>query len=98
MIWRGPIIRKNRAYAETLNKEKGEDGKYKYGAGVSLGIYGCGLDGVDSSEAWAELNPDNTVTIYDSWEDHGQGADIGTLTHAHETLRQAGFTPDRIGW
>ena len=91
-----PYYQKNKAYAETLNQEKGEKGKFKYGAGVSLGVYGCGLDGVDSSEAWAELNPDNTVTIYDSWEDHGQGADIGTLTHAHETLRQAGFTPDQI--
>ena len=91
-----PKYQANKAYAEELNKTKSEDGKYKYGVGVSLGIYGCGLDGVDSSEAWAELNEDNTVTIYNSWEDHGQGADIGTLTHAHETLRQAGFTPDRI--
>ena len=86
-----PKYQANKAYAEELNKTKSEDGKYKYGVGVSLG-----LDGVDSSEAWAELNEDNTVTIYNSWEDHGQGADIGTLTHAHETLRQAGFTPDRI--
>ena len=91
-----PKYQANKAYAEELNKTKSEDGKYKYGVGVSLGIYGCGLDGVDSSEAWAELNEDNTVTIYNSWEDHGQGADIGTLTHAHETLRQAGITPDRI--
>ncbi len=91
-----PKYQANKAYAEKLNAEQSEGGKYKYGAGVSLGVYGCGLDGVDSSEAWAELNEDNTVTIYNSWEDHGQGADIGTLTHAHETLRQAGFTPDRI--
>lgn len=91
-----PYYHKNKEYAEKLNAEQGENGKYKFGAGVSLGVYGCGLDGVDSSEAWAELNPDHTVTIYDSWEDHGQGADIGTLTHAHETLRQAGFTPEEI--
>ncbi len=91
-----PKYQANKAYAEELNKTKGEDGKYKYGVGVSLGIYGCGLDGVDSSEAWAQLNEDGTVTIYNSWEDHGQGADIGTLTHAHETLRQAGFTPEQI--
>ncbi len=91
-----PKYQANKAYAEELNKTKSEDGKYKYGVGVSLGIYGCGLDGVDSSEAWAELNADGTVTIYNSWEDHGQGADIGTLTHAHETLRQAGFKPEQI--
>ena len=91
-----PYYHKNQEYVESLNRDQSEGGKYKYGVGVSLGIYGCGLDGVDSSEAWAELNEDGTVTIYDSWEDHGQGADIGTLTHAHETLRQAGITPDQI--
>ena len=47
--------------------------------GVSLGVYGCGLDGVDTSNAFAELNPDGTVTMYAAWEDHGQGADMGVL-------------------
>lgn len=72
------------------------DGKLRYGVGLSQGVYGCGLDGKDGSFANVQLNPDNTVTIFDSWEDHGQGADIGTLTMAHETLREAGFTPERI--
>ncbi len=27
----------------------------KYGVGISIGIYGCGLDGPDSSEIWVEL-------------------------------------------
>ena len=67
----------------------------KHGVGIALGVYGCGLDGVDSSEAWAELTPIG-VTIYNAWEDHGQGADIGTLTIAHETLRQAGIRPEDI--
>ncbi|MPM15783.1 Aldehyde oxidoreductase [bioreactor metagenome] len=77
-------------------KNAAAGGKVKYGVGVSLGVYGCGLDGVDSSECWVDLNPDGTVTVRNSWEDHGQGADIGTLTSAHETLRKAGFTPDMI--
>jgi len=67
----------------------------KRGVGLSLGIYGCGLDGPDSSEAWAELTPTG-VTIGDSWQDHGQGADIGTLSHAHETLRHMGIKPEQI--
>ena len=46
--------------------------------------------------AGATLNPDGTVTLRNCWEDHGQGADIATLTAGHETLRQAGFTPDMI--
>ena len=72
------------------------DGKMKYGIGVSLGVYGCGLDGVDTSNAFAELNPDGTVTMYAAWEDHGQGADMGVLVSSHETLRQAGIRPEQI--
>ena len=78
---------------EEKNKESD---RYKYGVSVTLGIYGCGLDGVDTSEAYVELLPDNYVLVADSWEDHGQGADIGSLTMAHETLKAAGVTPDRI--
>lgn len=77
-------------------KNAASDGRYKYGIGVSSGVYGSGLDGVDSSQAYAELNPDGSVTMYVSWEDHGQGADMGTLVSAHETLRQAGLTPEQI--
>lgn len=77
-------------------KNAASDGRYKYGIGISSGVYGSGLDGVDSSQAYAELNPDGSVTMYVSWEDHGQGADMGTLVSAHETLRQAGITPEQI--
>ena len=90
-----------RPYYEAAKKRVAEknaasDGKIKYGVGVSLGVYGCGLDNSDASECWADLNPDGTVTLRNSWEDHGQGADIATLTAGHETLRQAGFTPEMI--
>jgi aldehyde oxidoreductase len=67
----------------------------KRGVGISLGIYGCGLDGPDSSEARVELTPTG-VTVYNSWEDHGQGADLGALTMAHEVLRVAGIKPEQI--
>ena len=90
-----------RPYYEAAKKRVAEknaasDGRIKYGIGVSLGVYGCGLDNSDASECWATLNPDGTVTLRNCWEDHGQGADIATLTAGHETLRQAGFTPDMI--
>lgn len=71
-------------------------GRYKYGTAVTVGVYGCGLDGVDASEAFVELLPDGRVLVGSSWEDHGQGADLGTLTMAHETLRHAGFRPEDI--
>lgn len=68
----------------------------KRGVGIALGVYGAGLDGADSAAADAELMSDGTVTIYDCWEDHGQGADMGTLGTAHEALRPLDISPDKI--
>ncbi|MGA3161996.1 MAG: molybdopterin-dependent aldehyde oxidoreductase [Terracidiphilus sp.] len=65
------------------------------GVGLSLGIYGCGLDGPDGAETAVELTP-HGVTIYDTWQDHGQGADLGTLSFAYETLRPLGLRPEQI--
>ncbi|WP_419659056.1 molybdopterin-dependent aldehyde oxidoreductase [Desulfosarcina variabilis] len=84
-------------YKAALDQAKAEStDAVKKGVGISIGVYGCGLDGPDASEAWAELNADDTVTIFNCWEDHGQGADAGTLGVAAEALRVAGITPDRI--
>ncbi len=84
-------------YKAAKEKAKNEsNGQVKKGVGIALGIYGCGLDGADASEIRVELNPDNTVTVYNSWEDHGQGADIGTLGTAHEALRPLGLKPEQI--
>ncbi|PID41037.1 MAG: hypothetical protein CR984_00115 [Proteobacteria bacterium] len=84
-------------YKAALEKAKAESSaEVKKGVGISIGVYGCGLDGPDASEAWVELNSDDTVTVYNCWEDHGQGADAGTLGVAHEALRVTGITPDRI--
>jgi aldehyde oxidoreductase len=85
---------KYKAALEAAKKASGPD--KKRGVGISIGVYGCGLDGPDGSEIWVELMPDNTVTVYSSWEDHGQGADMGALGTAHEALRPMGITPDKI--
>ena len=61
-----------------------------------MGIYGCGLDGVDVLEAFVELLSNNDILVGDSWEDHGQGADIGSLSIAHETLKEIGIKPENI--
>jgi aldehyde oxidoreductase len=65
------------------------------GVGVALGIYGSGLDGIDGAEAWVELTRDG-VTVYNCWQDHGQGADIGTVGTAHEALLPIGIEPGQI--
>ena len=84
-------------YKEALKKAKANsDAKVKRGVGLSIGIYGCGLDGPDASAVRVELNPDNSATLYNTWEDHGQGADMGSLGTAHQALRPLGLSPEQI--
>jgi aldehyde oxidoreductase len=84
-------------YEAACKKAKAEStAAVKKGVGISIGVYGCGLDGPDGSGARIELNPDDTFTVYTTWEDHGQGADMGTLGTAHEGLRPMNVSPDRI--
>jgi len=75
---------------------EGSTDRYKKGVGLSVGVYGCGLDGPDGSEARVDMNPDGTITICSAWEDHGQGADMGAIGTAHEALRPLGITPDKL--
>lgn len=68
----------------------------KKGVGISLGIYTSQADGEDVANASAELRPDGGVRIYNTWEDHGQGSDAGTLGTAHEALRPLGISMEQI--
>ena len=83
-------------YQAALKKAKAESAPdKKKGVGLALGIYGCGLDGPDASEVSVELTPDGVV-LSSSWEDHGQGADIGALGTCHEALRPLKVSPEKI--
>lgn len=87
-----PLYKEAKAKAKAENADGGD---VKYGVGVTLMDYSSGLDGADSSEAWAEITKTG-VTIGNSWEDHGQGADMGTQTIAHETLKPLKIKPEQI--
>ena len=67
----------------------------KKGVGITIGIYGCGLDGQDGAEVYVEKTKDG-VSVAATWQDHGQGADMGVLGTAHEALRPLGLAPDKI--
>lgn len=67
----------------------------KRGVGIVCGGYHVGMSG-DSAQVLLELNYDNTVTCYNSWEDQGQGADGGTLVLVHEALRPLRLSPESI--
>jgi aldehyde oxidoreductase len=83
-------------YQKAKEKAKAEStAEVKKGVGVSIGIYGCGIDGPDASRVAIELTREG-VTVFSSWEDHGQGADMGCLGTAHEALRPMGIAPEKI--
>jgi aldehyde oxidoreductase len=83
-------------YQEALEKAKRESTpEKKKGVGVSVGVYGCGLDGVDAADIEVELTKEG-ATVYANWHDHGQGADMGVLGTAHEALRPLGLEPEQI--
>jgi aldehyde oxidoreductase len=67
----------------------------KRGVGLSWGGYHVGKSH-DKAEVALELNEDGTVTHYNTWEEMGQGADIGTLAHTHRCLLSLGLRPDQI--
>ena len=68
----------------------------KRGVGISCGTYNVARDTADAAGSDIELNPDGTVTIFNTWEDHRQGGDIGSLSTAHEALRPLGLAPEQI--
>ena len=85
------------AYEEGLERSKQlSTDEVAYGCGISLGLFGCGSDGPDIAHAQASLLADGCIDICTTWEDHGQGADIGSMTTAHEALRPLGIKPEQI--
>ena len=75
---------------------KPEDDQYYYG----LGIASCGFNVTtgnhDMGEVALELMPDGSIEASNTWQDPGQGGDIGTLAHTHECLKPLGIEPDQI--
>ncbi len=42
------------------------------------------------------MNPDGSVTNYNTWEDQGQGGDAGTVVHTLKCLEPLGLRPDQV--
>ena len=91
------MMKKARPYYEEMKKKAAElsTDEKKYGVGVSIGIYNSNDDGADEAASNIELTKDGVI-LYNTWEDHGQGADIGCVGTAHEALKPLGLAPEQI--
>ncbi len=94
------IMEKMRPFYERAVKEAKEQDTPAVRRGVGLAWGGFNVtragSSPDSAAVALELNPDNTVTKFDTWQDVGQGGDIGSLMVTLEALKPLGVTPDRI--
>ena len=66
------------------------------GVGIAIGAYNTSGGGMDEAGCRIKLNPDNSVSVYNTWEDIGQGGDIGTLVHTVEAFRPLGLKPEQV--
>ena len=80
---------KRRAAAASTEKER-------HGVGVVCSMYMPCVGPYDHCEVALELMPDNTVTNYNTWEDMGQGGDIGSLVLTLEALKPLGLKPEQV--
>ena len=84
-------------YQEIVKEYKGKETEDKaYGIGVCCGGFMCNLGNWDHAECALELNPDGTVTQFNTWEDLGQGGDCGTVIHTLKALEPLHLKPDQV--
>ncbi|MDR1815156.1 MAG: molybdopterin-dependent oxidoreductase [Clostridiales Family XIII bacterium] len=77
----------DKAVADTAARNAASDGKVKYGVGLVWGGYNVTEGTADQCTVAIELAPDDTFVKYDTWQDQGQGGDIGSLMVTLEALR-----------
>ncbi|MDR0817159.1 MAG: molybdopterin-dependent oxidoreductase [Clostridiales Family XIII bacterium] len=66
------------------------------GVGISMGGFIITLGFIDKAEIAIELNPDGSITQYNTWEDIGQGGDIGSLGLTVKALEPLGIRADQV--
>lgn len=85
-------------YEDAVSRAKAKDTPEKRrGVGLAWGGF-IVSGGIDHAEVALELNEDGSITHFNTWEDQGQGADVGSLMHTHEALRTYGYniSPEQI--
>lgn len=84
-------------YEKAVKEAKEKDTPVKRrGVGLAWGGYAVSETPFDQCSVALELNPDNTVTKYDTWQDLGQGGDVGSLMVTVEALKPLGITPEKV--
>ncbi len=91
------MLRMKPHYDKAVAEAKAKDTpQVRRGVGLAWGAFNVTEGGTDNATVNLELNPDGTVTKYDTWQELGQGGDIGSLMVTLEALKPLGLTPEQI--
>ncbi|SFG21432.1 aldehyde oxidoreductase [Desulfotomaculum arcticum] len=84
-------------YEKAVTEAKAADTpEKKRGVGIAWGGFNVTEGGTDQCTITLELAPDNMIVKYDTWQEMGQGGDVGSLMVTLEALKPMGVTPERI--
>lgn len=75
---------------------KADTPEKRRGVGLAWSGFNVTVGAFDRAQIALELNPDGGITHYNTWEDQGQGGDIGTLTLTYEALKPLGVPAEKI--
>ena len=84
-------------YEEAVKEAQAESTpEVKRGVGLAWGGYKVSIGFADQCEVYLELREDGKFVKYDTWQDVGQGGDIGSLQNTLKALRPLGVTEEDI--
>ncbi len=84
-------------YERAVEEAKAKDTpQIRRGVGLAWGAFNVTEGGTDNATITLELNPDGSITKHDTWQELGQGGDIGSVMVTLEALKPLGLTPEQI--
>ena len=83
----------DKAVKEAREKDTPE---VRRGVGLAWGGFNVSEGPTDNATVHLELNADNTITKYDTWQELGQGGDVGSLMVTLEALKPLKLKPEQI--
>ncbi len=80
---------------KALAEEGKKEGRH-VGVGMGMGGFNVGKGFIDHCENDLELCADGYINVYNTWQDLGQGGDIGTLTLTLKALEPLNIDPEKV--
>lgn len=80
---------------KALAEEGKKEGRH-VGVGMGMGGFNVGKGFIDHCENDLELCADGYINVYNTWQDLGQGGDIGTLTLTLKALEPLHIDPEKV--